>query len=115
MVYAKTGRSNLSVSRICLGTMHFGGIAEDQKFGDFEKLCREIGEKESAVAIAWVLANPAVYSAIVGIRTVEQLGGLDRASEISLSPEVMERLDVIFDINNGRPFKRGPAPNAFAW
>ncbi len=55
-------------------------LAEDRKFEDFAKLCREIGEKESAVAIAWVLANPAVYSAIVGIRTVEQLTGLDRAS-----------------------------------
>lgn len=90
-------------------------LSQDQKFEDFGALCREIGEKEAAVAIAWVLANPAVYSTIVGIRTVEQLAGLEHAAELRLSSEVLARLDRIFDINKGRPFNPGPAPNAFAW
>jgi aryl-alcohol dehydrogenase-like predicted oxidoreductase len=42
----------------------------------FSNLCKEIGEKEFIVAIAWTLANPVVSSAIVGIRTVEHLDGL---------------------------------------
>ena len=49
---------------------------------DMPALCREIGENERVVAIAWVLANPAVSSAIVGIRTVAHLDGLDRAAEL---------------------------------
>src|SRR5512136_115151 len=31
MKYSKLGRSNLTVSRICLGTMHFGGIAPEDE------------------------------------------------------------------------------------
>ena len=40
--------------------------------------------------------HPEVHSAIVGIRTVEQLDGIERAAELDLSPEVMARLDDIF-------------------
>ncbi len=90
-------------------------IGENKQLAEFSSLCAELGEKEHVVAIAWVLANPAVYSAIVGIRTVAHLKGLDRAASLKLEPPVMERLDAIFDINVGRPLKRGPAPEAFAW
>lgn len=82
---------------------------------DFSSLCREIGEKEHVVAIAWTLAQPGVTSAIVGIRTVEQLEGMDRASELVLAPEVIARLNAIFDINRGRPLRPGPAPEAYSW
>ncbi len=34
---------------------------------------------------------------------------------MDLSPEVMNRLDEIFDINHGRALRRGPAPEAYAW
>jgi len=90
-------------------------LDKDAVFGEFSKLCREMGERETAVAIAWVLANPAVYSAIVGIRTTAQLDGLERAAELNLDDEVMKKLDSIFDINKGRPLKKGPIPEAFAW
>ena len=43
------------------------------------------------------------------------LDDLDRAAELELTPEVMERLDGIFNINHGRALNRGPAPEAFAW
>jgi aryl-alcohol dehydrogenase-like predicted oxidoreductase len=59
--------------------------------------------------------NPAVHSAIVGIRTVDHLEGLDHAAELELSAEVMQRLDDIFNINKGRPLRPGPAPEAYAW
>jgi aryl-alcohol dehydrogenase-like predicted oxidoreductase len=90
-------------------------LGVDAQFGSFSKLCRELGEKETAVAIAWVLANPGVYSAIVGIRSVAQLEGLQRASELKLDAKVMGALDSIFDINTSRPLKKGPVPEAFAW
>ena len=90
-------------------------IDQNVQLAKFSELCREIGEKEHVVAIAWVLANPSVYSAIVGIRSVAHLEGMERAASITLSPDVMERLDTLFDINVGRPLKQGPAPEAFAW
>jgi aryl-alcohol dehydrogenase-like predicted oxidoreductase len=86
-----------------------------QQFSDYIALCEEIGEPPFVVAIAWVLANPAVSSAIVGARTVKHLNGLDRAAELELSPEHMARLNEIFDINKGRPLRGSEAPFAFAW
>lgn len=86
-----------------------------EQFEAFSALCHEIGETEQVVAIAWTLAHPAVDSAIVGVRTLEQLEGLDRAAEFQLAPEHLAKLDEIFDINLGRPLKKGAAPEAFAW
>ena len=86
------------------------------ELSDFSAVCKEIGEKEAVVAIAWVLANPAVTSAIVGPRTVGHLDGLDRAAELKLDQTCIDRLNEIFDINTGRQLKNNvPAPYAFAW
>ena len=87
----------------------------NQQLAAFSQLCREIGEKEHAVAIAWTLAQPAVTAAIVGVRTLAQLDGLDRAAELVLAPDVLSRLNTIFDINRGRPLRPGPAPEAYSW
>jgi aryl-alcohol dehydrogenase-like predicted oxidoreductase len=88
---------------------------ENTQFRDFSALCREIGEPEHVVATAWVLQHPAVDSAIVGVRTVEQLDGLDRAAALILEDSVMHRLDEIFDINKGRKIGPGRSPHAHAW
>ena len=85
------------------------------QFEAFSALCREIGEQEPTVAIAWTLAHPAVTSAIVGVRTLAHLEGLERAAELQLDPETLARVDDIFNINRGRPLRSGPAPEAFAW
>lgn len=85
------------------------------QLADFTRLCKEIGEKEHIVATAWTLMNPAVHSAIVGIRTVEHLDGIERAAELVLEPEVMKRLEEIFNINKGRAIMPGPAPEAYSW
>jgi aryl-alcohol dehydrogenase-like predicted oxidoreductase len=87
----------------------------NQQLLDYSRLCRELGEKEHIVAIAWTLMHPEVHSAIVGIRTVEQLDGIERAAELELSPEVMANLDALFDINRGRPLRKGEAPEAYSW
>ncbi|MBN1937258.1 MAG: aldo/keto reductase [Anaerolineae bacterium] len=85
------------------------------QFEAFSALCRELGEQEYVVAIAWTLAHPAVASAIVGARTLAHLEGLDRAVALCLDAAVMDRLNDIFDINRGRPLRPGPAPEAYAW
>jgi aryl-alcohol dehydrogenase-like predicted oxidoreductase len=88
---------------------------ENAQFTAFSALCREIGEKEHIVAIAWTLTHPAVSSAIVGVRTVEQLDGIERAAKLEITPDAAVRLDEIFNINRGRPLGPGAAPEAYSW
>jgi aryl-alcohol dehydrogenase-like predicted oxidoreductase len=88
---------------------------QNQQFMEFSAICREMGENENVVAIAWTLSHPAVASPIVGIRTVEQLEGLERAAELVIPPEALDRLNELFNINRGRALHPGPAPEAYAW
>jgi len=90
-------------------------LSANQQFEEFSKLCCDMGEKEHIVATAWDLANPAVSSAIVGVRTLEHLDGIERAAELHLEQEVLGRLDEIFNINRGRPLRPGEAPEAYSW
>jgi NDP-hexose 2,3-enoyl reductase len=75
----------------------------------YEKLCADLGEQPADVALAWLLANPAVTAPIIGPRTVDQLDGALRALELELDDGIMRRLDRIF------PGPGGPAPEAYAW
>jgi aryl-alcohol dehydrogenase-like predicted oxidoreductase len=88
---------------------------QNQQLIDYSAICRELGEKEQVVAIAWCLANPVVASPIVGIRTVAQLDGLERAAELVLPEDVLARLNELFNVNRGRLLRAGPAPEAYAW
>jgi len=62
----------------------------------FSALCAELGEAEADVATAWVLANPAVTTLLLGPRTLEQFEASVRAAQIGLPPDVLARLDEIF-------------------
>ncbi|MEH7095755.1 aldo/keto reductase [Neobacillus vireti] len=75
----------------------------------FSGLCRELGVREDTVALAWLLANPAVTAPIIGCRTMEQFEQSLRAVEVVLNEEVLNRLDEIF------PGPGGQAPEAYAW
>lgn len=82
----------------------------------FQALCSDLGESPVAVAIAWTLAQPAVSSAIVGIRTQAHLDDMARASELDLDKATLTQLDEIFDTNKGRRIRTSkPAPEAYAW
>jgi len=50
------------------------------------------GRTPGEVAIAWVLANPAVNGAIVGMRDASQVDGVAGAAEFRLSPEELSAL-----------------------
>ena len=76
-------------------------LESNQQFESFSNLCRELGETETVVAIAWTLSRPAVNSAIVGIRKVEHLDCLERASELQLDRTTLDEFDKIFDIKKG--------------
>lgn len=75
-------------------------------FADF---CREVGEQEANVALAWILAQPALNGVIIGPRTVDQLKASLRAVELRLDDDALTRLDGIF------PGPGKPAPEAYAW
>jgi NDP-hexose C3-ketoreductase / dTDP-4-oxo-2-deoxy-alpha-D-pentos-2-ene 2,3-reductase len=77
----------------------------------YEKLCADLGEEPSNVALAWLLSRPGVTAPIVGPRTMEQIDGAQRAVELTLSEETLATLDELFPpVGNG-----GPGPEAWAW
>lgn len=80
----------------------------EKKLHGYEVLCAELGEPPAAVALAWLLHNPVVTAPIIGPRTMEQLESAVRATEITLAPEVLSRLDNIFP-------GPGEAPGAYTW
>jgi aryl-alcohol dehydrogenase-like predicted oxidoreductase len=75
----------------------------------YEALCERIGVPPGDVALAWLLANPAVTAPIVGPRTIEQLEGAERALAQKLDDATLKELDTIF------PGPGGAAPEAYAW
>jgi aryl-alcohol dehydrogenase-like predicted oxidoreductase len=75
----------------------------------YEALCKELGHEPADVAIAWLLANPAVTAPIIGPRTRDQLVGSLKAFEIKLDTAVLKKIDEIF------PGPGGTAPEAYAW
>ena len=101
MTYAKLGRSNLSVSRICLGTMHFGTRADEAESGRIMDAALDAGI--NFFDTADVYGGPGGF-------------GRSRAAELRLDDAVMGRLNALFDINQGRGLRDGrEAPEAYAW
>jgi aryl-alcohol dehydrogenase-like predicted oxidoreductase len=58
-----------------------------------EEIGRDHGATIAQTAIAWVLANPAVDSAIIGANSIEQLEDTFKGAEVTLSAEEKEALD----------------------
>ncbi|MFB5762066.1 aldo/keto reductase [Paenibacillus medicaginis] len=79
------------------------------KLEQFSALCRELGEKEDVVALAWVLSHSAVTAPIIGPRTLQQLEDSLRVPEVKLEEVMLKQLDEIF------PGPGKPAPEAYAW
>jgi len=77
----------------------------------FEKLCAELGQEPTTVALAWLLSRPGVTAPVLGPRTPEQLDLPLLALDTELSAETVAELDRIFPpVGNG-----GPGPEAWAW
>ncbi|GGF81802.1 putative oxidoreductase YrpG [Paenibacillus albidus] len=75
----------------------------------FAALSQELGEPQDNIALAWLLANPAVTAPIIGPRTLEQFESALRSLDVVLDESVLKRLDEIF------PGPGGEAPKAYAW
>ena len=59
------------------------------------EVAAEAGMSLVHMAVAWVINNPAVTSAIIGPRTMEQLTSQLGAAEVQLSADVLDRIDEI--------------------
>ena len=59
------------------------------------KLAEEAGLTLIEVALAFVIRHPAVTAAIIGPRTMEHLESQLPAAEVTLSDEVLDRIDEI--------------------
>ncbi len=80
------------------GQMYQQRYWHDREFHTIERigaLAREAGLPLTQVAIAWVLAHPAITSAIVGASKPEQLGDALAAAAIRLDPALKAKLDEI--------------------
>lgn len=79
------------------------------KIEAYEAFCDELGKSPADVAVAWLLAQPAVTSTIIGPRTTLQLDQAVEGMSLELVADALERLDRIW------PGPGGPAPEAYAW
>jgi aryl-alcohol dehydrogenase-like predicted oxidoreductase len=75
----------------------------------WENFCKEAAQKPADLALAWLLANPAVTAPIIGPRTMDQLTGSLTALQIKISDADNRRLNDIW------PGPGGEAPEAYAW
>jgi aryl-alcohol dehydrogenase-like predicted oxidoreductase len=80
-----------------------------EKLEAYEALCEDIGEEPADVGLAWLLHQPAVTAPIIGPRTIEQLDSNLHALSITLTDEMLQKLNDIF------PGPGGAAPEAYAW
>ncbi len=74
----------------------------------FEALCATLGESPPAIALAWLLHQPAVAATIIGPATIGQLDAVLHVPSIVLDADVLGRIDEIFP-------PCGEAPEAYAW
>jgi aryl-alcohol dehydrogenase-like predicted oxidoreductase len=76
--------------------------------GAYEGLCRDVDAPPAHVALAWLLRNPVVSTAIIGPTTTEDLMSSLGALSVQLDSTAIERLDEIWP-------GPGEAPQAYAW
>jgi aryl-alcohol dehydrogenase-like predicted oxidoreductase len=64
---------------------------------ELKPIAEEAGLSMAQLAVAWVLQNPNVSSAIIGATRPEQVRDNVRAAGIRLDPELMKRIDGVLD------------------
>jgi aryl-alcohol dehydrogenase-like predicted oxidoreductase len=77
------------------GMRHF---RDDRRLAAIEELValsQEVGIPLTHLAMAFTIAHPGVTSAIAGPRTMEQLDDTLAGAEVSLSDEILDRIDAI--------------------
>jgi aryl-alcohol dehydrogenase-like predicted oxidoreductase len=76
----------------------FGGTVHERKMAVVERLAEiadQAGLRLVDLAHAFVLAHPAVTSAILGPRTLEQLEDVLAGAEVRLADDVLDQIDAV--------------------
>ena len=70
------------------------------KVAALEPITKDLGCTLSQLALAWCLKNPYISTVITGASRVEQVHENMKAAEFAdkLTPEIMEKIDVIFEV-----------------
>jgi aryl-alcohol dehydrogenase-like predicted oxidoreductase len=72
--------------------------AQDSDFATadrFTALAQEIGVKPATLAVAWVLAHPAVTAPIIGARNLTQLEDSLAALDVEMTPQLRDRISAL--------------------
>jgi aryl-alcohol dehydrogenase-like predicted oxidoreductase len=91
------GRRPVS-GRLVENTMYatrYGDAAYYDVADRFSAYAREGGADPATLAVAWVMANPAVTAPIIGARNVEQLGASLAAAEFSMTAEIYAEISAL--------------------
>ena len=73
-----------------------------QKAQEFVKFAEEMGTSGPVLALAWILKNPAVTSAIIGASKVSQIEENAKAADLNVPDDVMAKLDELLPYPTGR-------------
>ena len=105
----RKGQAPPSGSRMAKWKERYDGFdKKPQNWDIVEELVKVAGEVDrppSQVALAWLLAKPAVCSLIFGARDHEQLDQNAAAADLELSPAQLARLDKVSAVDLGYPYE----------
>ena len=99
-----TGRIRRGQETDLRRTRMFAALRDERRIDTVEEfipLAEEAGMSLTHMALAFVIAHPGVTAALIGPRTMEQLEDLLAASEITLSDDVLDRIDAIVPPGTG--------------
>ena len=77
-------------------------------------IAEELQTTAGNVALAWVLRNPQVTSAIIGAKSLAQVEENVQAVELELTDEVVARLEAAFPVPRGPWLREGEFPSDLA-
>lgn len=69
--------------------------------GRLEEVAQGIGVQLPELAIAWILRQPGVSSAIIGASRPEQIENNVKATQLHLTPDVLQEIDLIINEIDG--------------
>ena len=93
----------------------FTSFSDEARLDAVEQLipvAEQAGLPMTHLAMAFAIAHPGVTSALIGPRTMEQLDDLLAGTDVTLTDEILDRIDEIVPPGTdvGRPTSRLPAP-----
>ena len=99
-----TGRVRRGEQSDLRRTQLFAALRDERRIDAVEQLivvAEEAGLPLTHLALAFVIANPAVTAALIGPRTMEQLDDLLGAADVELPDDVLDRIDEIVPPGSG--------------